>query len=65
VSQSNSTIWYFVRGDTFPFLADADYAAQALQQAAGEWDSLALGISISQAAHKEDVNSNLVYTVNN
>lgn len=64
VSKSNTKLLYFVRTETFPSADVAKYASQMLQQAAGEWNSLGLGVVISQAVTQASANFNLVYQIN-
>ncbi len=52
---------YFVDTNTFPDPVEAGYAAQALQQAADEWNNLGLGISITRAGSKATANFPLLY----
>jgi hypothetical protein len=64
ISQANTKLQYFVDARTFPdFPAtdEADYAALALQQAADEWNSLGLGISISKASSRATAHYELLY----
>ena len=59
VSQGNTKLQYFVDVPSFSSADEANYAAQALQQAADEWNSLALGISILEASSKSTANFDL------
>ncbi|KAK6951342.1 hypothetical protein Daesc_007876 [Daldinia eschscholtzii] len=64
VSGLDTKLEYFVRADTFPSADEALYAAQMFQQAAEDWNSLGLGVSISQITDEEKAHFDLVYNVN-
>jgi hypothetical protein len=61
VSGASTKLQYFVDASSFPAIDEADYAALALQQAADEWNSFDLGISISKASSRATAHFELLY----
>ena len=66
VSQGSTILQYFVDDSTFQGLAasEADFTANELQQAANEWNSLGLGVSISRTHSRANANFALIYEQN-
>lgn len=66
VSSGNTKLQYFVDTNTFTNLAatEADFATTKLQEAADEWNSLGLGLTISQAASATTSHFSLIYQQN-
>ncbi|KAI9674026.1 MAG: hypothetical protein M1829_003869 [Trizodia sp. TS-e1964] len=64
VSQAKIKLLYFVDTSSFPNNDDAEYAAEALQQAADEWNSLQLGLSIVRTSSRASAHFELIYDPN-
>jgi hypothetical protein len=64
VSDGNTQLQYFVKARSFPSASVAQLAAKKLQEAADEWNSLNLGLTISEAPDKESAHFDLVFETN-
>lgn len=66
VSGGNTVLQYSVNYSSFQALAagEADFAANELQEAADEWNSLGLGVTISRTPLRDDANFVLVFQQN-
>lgn len=64
VAGGNTKLQYYVKSESFKSATDAKFAGAKLQEAADEWNSLGLGINISQAPDKKSAHFDLVYRTN-
>lgn len=59
-----TTLKWFVDAAKFPTAAEAGAAAEALDQAAEEWNGVAFGVTVVQTTEKKEANFNLAYRGN-
>ena len=63
-SKGPTNLKWFLKAETFPSPAEAQFSAQALDKAAADWNEYKIGVTFSQTTNKAQANFFLVYEVN-